>query len=435
MKNKLLIVFTLGVLLIQTGCFSKKAEEKSKVKFAVISDIHYYDSALGTTGAAFEAYLAADRKLIKESGEILNSAITSIKSEKPDFVLIPGDLTKDGEKQNHLILAEKLKELEKSGIKVFIINGNHDVNNYDSVSYPSDGTTPTAIAKVSADEFKSNYAEFGYNESFSKDSVSLSYAVEPEDGIWIIAIDSCRYDENTEENGSVTAGKIRVETLEWIRALLKEAKLKNKMVLGMMHHGIIEHFKGQSQFFSEYVVSDWDSISTEFANLGMKFVFTGHYHAQDIVKKTTDTGNNIYDIETGSLVTYPNPYRIIELESNNKMVITSSKVETINNVNLGGKTFQNYSKDYITDGLTNLAPHMLMSAPYNVTQSQAQQLSPLMVSSMIAHYAGDETADSTTISIISSMTNSEDSMTKVFGGLLQSLWTDSEPKDNNIVIE
>ena len=105
MRNKLLIVFSLGVLLIQTGCFSKKAEEKSKVKFAVISDIHYYDSALGTTGAAFEAYLAADRKLIKESGEILNSAITSIKSEKPDFVLIPGDLTKDGEKQNHLILA------------------------------------------------------------------------------------------------------------------------------------------------------------------------------------------------------------------------------------------------------------------------------------------------------------------------------------------
>ena len=226
-----------------------------------------------------------------------------------------------------------------------------------------------------------------------------------------------------------------METLEWIRALLKEAKLKNKMVLGMMHHGMIEHFKGQSQFFSEYVVSDWDSISTEFANLGMQFVFTGHYHAQDIVKKTTDTGNNIYDIETGSLVTYPNPYRIIELESNNKMVITSSKVETINNVNLGGKTFQNYSKGYITDGLTNLVPYMLMSAPYNVTQSQAQQLSPLMVSSMIAHYAGDETADKTTISEISAMTSSTDNMTKIFGGLLQSLWTDSEPKDNNIVIE
>ena len=78
---------------------------------------------------------------------------------------------------------------------------------------------------------------------------------------------------------------------------------------------------------------------------------------------------------------------------------------------------------------------MLMSAPYNATQSQAKQLSPLMVSSMIAHYAGDETADDSTTISISSMTSSTDYMTKIFGGLLQSLWTDSEPKDNNIVIE
>ena len=37
------------------------------VKLMIFSDPHYFDPSLGTVGAAFDAYLANDRKLIAES--------------------------------------------------------------------------------------------------------------------------------------------------------------------------------------------------------------------------------------------------------------------------------------------------------------------------------------------------------------------------------
>ena len=42
-------------------------------------------------------------------------------------------------------------------------------------------------------------------------------------------------------------------------------------------------------------------------------MFTDHMHSNDISKLTTDKGNELYDIETGSLVTYPCPTRSIEI--------------------------------------------------------------------------------------------------------------------------
>jgi len=45
---------------------------------------------------------------------------------------------------------------------------------------------------------------------------------------------------------------------------------------------------------------------------GIRLIFTGHYHANDIVEFTND-GKTLYDIQTGSLVTPPYSYRIMTL--------------------------------------------------------------------------------------------------------------------------
>ncbi|HEX9062991.1 MAG TPA: hypothetical protein VF941_22695, partial [Clostridia bacterium] len=44
-------------------------------KFAVISDLHYYDNSLGTSGPAFESYLSSDRKLLRDSADLLSLAV------------------------------------------------------------------------------------------------------------------------------------------------------------------------------------------------------------------------------------------------------------------------------------------------------------------------------------------------------------------------
>jgi hypothetical protein len=77
-------------------------ENGPAAKISVISDPHFFDpDLLVQDGSAFQMYLAQDPKLLKESGAILDSVIASIIDEDSEIVLIPGDLTKDGELSAH----------------------------------------------------------------------------------------------------------------------------------------------------------------------------------------------------------------------------------------------------------------------------------------------------------------------------------------------
>src|SRR5512136_2567861 len=71
--------------------------DERRVRFAVMSDPHLYNPRLGTTGSAFDTYLSHDPKLLKESEAILESALESIIQQRVKFLIISGDLTKDGE--------------------------------------------------------------------------------------------------------------------------------------------------------------------------------------------------------------------------------------------------------------------------------------------------------------------------------------------------
>ena len=242
-----------SVLLTLGGCGGdNNTPDATSAKFAVMSDVHTYDVAtLGgvtngvVTSPEFAAYIASDRKMIVESAEILDSAVNDLKSKTLDFVLITGDLTKDGEKVNHQLLATKLAALKASGKKIFVIPGNHDVNNPDAISFK---TTPAVkTATVTPAEFKTIYADYGYNAAIATDPNSLSYIAEPVQGVWLFALDSIQYDNNLTKGSPTTAGAFKPATLTWILDRLAAAKQQNKKVIGMMHHGILEHYTGTNR--------------------------------------------------------------------------------------------------------------------------------------------------------------------------------------------
>jgi DNA repair exonuclease SbcCD nuclease subunit len=395
-------------------------------KIAVFSDPHYFASSLGTSGAAFNEYVAGDRKLIAESQEISKSTISALLNENSNIVLVPGDLTKDGEKQCHQEFAALLKLLENKGKKVYVIPGNHDVANPDAYSFSGD--SKTKIPSVSADEFATIYKDYGYGEAIAKDPNSLSYVAEPVNGMWLIAMDACRYKEN--KTSPVTGGRFSDETLTWVKTQLAKAKELNKTVIGMMHHGLVEHFSGQktNPISSDYVVDNWQTIATDFANAGMKAVFTGHYHANDIASFTS--GNNtIYDIETGSLVTSPCPYRIIDF-SNNVMNISTKYVTSIN-YNTGGKTFTQYAADFLYTGMVDLVTYML-TKQYGVSADIAKQVAPIAAAAFVAHYKGDESMPAVYAPYIESFLKSSDASTQYLGVTAKALFTDLNPSDNNV---
>ncbi len=399
------------------------------INFAVISDIHYFDPSLGTEGVAFDTAVSKDRKMVAESEEILKSAVNDLISESVDFVLIPGDLTKDGELSSHLRVTEFLKMIESSGIDVYVIPGNHDINNPNAVSYS--GSSVTRVKSVTPEEFEEIYKEFGYSEAIDRDPNSLSYVVEVADGLWILAMDCCRYRENTETN-SLVGGEFSEETLSWIKEKLKEAEERSIRIFGMMHHGIWEHFLGQSLYFTDYVVNDYQEVAREFARLGMRIVFTGHFHANDIVKMNSIYGF-LFDIETGSTVTYPCPYRLLTLFSNDILSIRSKRITNIN-YDTDGKTFQKYAKDFLTDGLSSIVSEMLIEE-LKLSREDAALYTPFLLDAMIAHLEGDESPDSETISMIQKMMTSENPTIHIIGIALSSIWYDQPPGDNDIDIE
>ncbi len=410
--------------------------------FAVLSDPHLYDPELGTEGAAFEAYLARDRKLLRESGAILDAALGSVtEMEGVDFLLIPGDLTKDGEGVSHQMLAERLRAIENAGVPVYVVPGNHDINNPHAHAY--EGEVTLEVPTVTPEGFADLYADFGYGEALFEDPDSLSYVAEPVPGLWLLALDSCKYDENLDLDKAQTGGRFSPATLDWITARLADARDQNKQVIAMMHHGLLEHFQGQSEANpgSEYVVDDWETVSRALAEAGLKVVFTGHYHAQDITAETWDGADgpfSLLDVQTGSLVTYPNPFRTVTLDRGNLADIETHYVETID-YDTGLMTFPDYARAYLEEGIYGLAHHTLTQpvpdGGYGLSPEEADQAAPLIVSAFEAHYQGNESPGPETLGAIDAFLASSDPAMVQLGMTLSALWTDPPPDDLSLEVD
>ncbi|HCB88431.1 MAG TPA: metallophosphoesterase, partial [Porphyromonadaceae bacterium] len=84
-------------------------------------------------GKALEDYLRRDRKLLLESDALLRKSVENLLCEDVNVVLIPGDLTKDGELVSHRGVVELLSPLREKGVKVLVVPGNHDIDNPDAV--------------------------------------------------------------------------------------------------------------------------------------------------------------------------------------------------------------------------------------------------------------------------------------------------------------
>lgn len=363
------------------------------VTFMVFSDTHFYDGSLGTSGAAWDAYMASDRKLLKDSEETLATAFEAVKLAKPRFVLVSGDLTKDGERQCHEKFAAYLKELADAGIPAYVIPGNHDVNNPDAARFLLSGAKER-IPTVSPAEFAGIYEDFGYGRALYRDPASLSYVAEPVPGLWLLALDSAKYEDNLRLGYPVTSGRIRKATMSWIAQRLDEAQRSGKAVIAMEHHPIMEHYDGMKDKYPEYVVDDNWKIAGLLAAHGVSLVFTGHFHASSIVQRAWRQdaaaqlrGRHIVDAETGSLVTWPCSYRIVNLGGDGTARISTSRVDQLPSYAAAGRSFDAEGKVVIEDGIRNIAVAAMKG--YHVPERDREVLSGQIVDAMMAHYAGD----------------------------------------------
>ena len=340
------------------------------VKFVVINDVHlWFERELGPANPVFNVL-----KMTKESEDILLRAVELIKHQKPDFVILNGDTTNNGEKVNHLRVAEILNDLERNGIKVFVNTGNHDIAQEEKL--------PEKF-RTTVDDYLKIYSPFGRNEAIlsdTKDS-SLSYVAEITPELWLLMIDASIYEPKPSVDG-----RLKKETRGWIEGVLDMAREKKKLVIAAMHHGLLENFPDQAKLLDRFVIDDYEYIARFLALNGVKTIFTAHFHVQDITSKIFDDkeGNYfIYDIETGSTVTWPCYYRVVEI-TDDKMIIRSKKIDSIPSVK---GSFQDYAREFLKKNLTVYGSSLFKKY---VPQEDLSKYGTLWAESYMLHARGDE---------------------------------------------
>lgn len=315
---KAILCILLSVLLL-VPILGATAKEEVPLSVWVAADTHYRPLSALKPLTAYDdlpgnpLYRHANSKgmLTYEADAILDKLFSDFENASSNILLLPGDLSEDGFWAEHLAFAEKLRQLKaRTGKQIFVIPGNHDIRTSDSQN------------RLNLADFLDIYADFGYNQAIAKHSGSGSYTAELENGYRLIAIDACIY----REDGS----NISPDLLAWIEEQAVAAKNDGKKLVGMVHHSVLDHFGIQSVTGNMLNISDARKNATKFADWGIKYMFTGHVHANDISMAVSDNGNRIYDIQTGSLLTYPNAYREVTFKTD------AVKVETkyINNINM-----------------------------------------------------------------------------------------------------
>ena len=302
--------------------FAEDGDTQSKpLKISIMSDTHYFSEVLYGDNEDFTTVLNSDRKMLQESSAIFDSSLKKIVEDEPDIVMISGDLTKDGEEVNHRSVAKGLKQakdqLQKKGkhTQFYVINGNHDINNPDAKDYSSGKETDAD--RTTPEEFREIYHDFGYGDNTEKYAPnsdrggSLSYVAHPADGYTLIAVDDCKYSSDQTTSGKdlqETGGVINDDLMNWVKKEASEAKADGDVVMVLEHHGILPHFTEEPTVMGDYLVDNYETAKDDYIDNGVDYVFTGHMHANDIAayKKGDKT---LYDMETGSLVTYPSLYR------------------------------------------------------------------------------------------------------------------------------
>lgn len=373
---------TIGAALLCTSALY--AQQMPLKRLAVISDVHLMaPSLLQKEGKAFDNYIANDRKMLVESPELLDSVSKHLIAYQPQIIFITGDLTKDGERISHQLLVDRyLKPLKAQGIRIYVVPGNHDVNNPHAKVYNGDNAQRTTT--VSAKDFTHIYNDYGYGEALATDPNSLSYVVQLDDKTRLIVVDACRYEDNNfDKDICVTAGRIKPQTMDFIQAEAQKAHKLGMNVIMMMHHGIVSHFKWQDKIMKEYLVNNWKKDAKRLAQMGIKVCFTGHFHAQDISNKY-----GLTDIETGSTVSYPHPYRLIDVDTDKQTLqIRTEKVESLTSMKDNKETLQQKSERFATSALSGVMETMV---PKKVPDEVKKECAQVLGKAYAMHLAGDE---------------------------------------------
>ena len=329
MKKKL---FLISLLLI-SGC-NKIDLGDLETSIYVVSDIHLYSNNLiGENNIKYiKENFTSDGRVQEYDYELVNSLVNDVNKNKPEYLVISGDLSFNGEKDSHLELVKLLDKIEDT--KVLVIPGNHDTYSLNSFSCLNDEVVYTD--SITSDEFKSIYKDYGYSDAYSYDNDTLSYIYEISEDKWLMMLDTNQSKYNEEFGMNIVGGSIYENTYKWMEENLRYAQENDIEVISVSHHNLLVHNK---LFKLSYTLFNNEEIIDLLTKYNVKLNMSGHLHIQSI-KNTIKNEKEFYDISSGSLLDYGNRIGILDIYSD-YLKYESKKIDFIDS----SLDFNKYSYD------------------------------------------------------------------------------------------
>ena len=369
-------------------------ENNKKISLSILSDIHILARSLMANNKEFNMAIKYDRKFLVEGEGLLKKALELASLNDSKYIIIPGDLTKDGEKKSHLEVMETLKSWtsENPQRNIFLIPGNHDINNKQAFDYKNlkktDYIEPREFFEIYDFLYKDKVLEFYKNSNIFKSHLDFvnkkfnrdfkysyycqgygSYLaridnnLENKNSLTLLFIDtsiySCDYEQNHKDGKTNVVGALDKNVMKWAIEKIDEAKGRKDMIFVISHHALIPNFRDQRLVLGPFIIKNWnekyidddprinDKLPIEvLADMGVKFLFTGHLHENGTAKYKSVLGNEIFNIQTGSTVTYPLPIRHINVlddieEFNGFSVdLKTQLIKSFSYENLSGETIK-----------------------------------------------------------------------------------------------
>ena len=320
-----------------------------ETKFYLMADPHFFASELGCSGEEYEDFMHYEQKCFAETESINNSVFEFLRNaDEADIVLIAGDLIFNGEKKSHEGFLKLLRSLKEHGKKIYVVTADHDFKWKEGDTFAFGENGRYSPEHTERDELTELYADYGFGDAIAIDKEHLSYVAQLSDNVRLLAL-NCDLKEN---------GKYHFfpEQIEWIKAQTAKARENGQIMFAMCHYPILP---GQPLFslISPMLIRDAHKFASFLADEGVHMIFTGHMHNQSINVLTTEKGNKLYDITTGSIIADPAVIRLVTIKDEKAVEIKSIPTPDFE-WDTNGRTCKEYLSDMFDRMIVNVLTDM-----------------------------------------------------------------------------
>lgn len=309
--------------------------------FYLLTDSHYVSKKNWVEGKPITFRERSDQIALKATPEILDTFIDKIIADsETDTVLFTGDNVNNCDMNSHYEFRERLERLVNAGKKVYVIYATHDYsgsgednNWFSGCRYTETGTEPVeSMKKGGLYEF---YCDYGPKQALSVHRESGSYSVKLGDRVRLIAIV-----DNGDGGGYCGLFEGGVE---WLKNEIKAAENDGDYVLLATHHPVLPPWEIYRHVADHEMYGGYRELWKIMCENGIRVIFTGHTHIQNIRKYTDDNGNWFVDVSTVALANSAGKMRkvTVDAESGSCNVINIG-IDKLNGLDTGGLSAYEY---------------------------------------------------------------------------------------------